>query len=1553
MHLFSQVVSAPCAFDDIRQMYREKNLIQLVEREAAQERRISQWLSNHAQTVQANARYFPNGPDFIIPVVVHIVHNGEALGTGANISYAQVKSQIDALNAGFSNYSATANYYQPSAGLQFAGLPSGVNAVDTRIRFCLATIAPVGTVWSNAAEPGVMRYNNPSASRHEYSEPGQTALANLTQPGGIFSPDAFMNIWVVSSIRFGPPVNSGDCPGIQGYATIAGYNGPGARLIEGVVIRSDVFGDNTISGNNFNLQPLPNPACIGGISNNQANQGKIAVHEVGHFLGLYHTFHECAGSNAAQCATTGDFVCDTNPCDQPGVNAVCGMSDMPENFMYYSDDAIRNTFTAGQRSRMHAMLNTIRPALVSEANVLASGVLGSNGCFAAAVMAEFTSPANFCVRVPALFSNINSATGSNQANQWQWTVLPATGVTISDATASSTNITFTVSGSYTVRLTASLSGTQVTMYERVIQVVACEVEPCRKSQVKWIFGWGNLGIDFSDGQPLPSLPSSSIMASDGNQESYITESDPVTGELIFYSNGFHVYDAGHNRISTTALHPIAGGTFNSNAQIVSIPFPGRSREYLLIIPTKGWDDPPILSVANDYLPAFIHHINMNGTPSVTAFVCSLQVTAPAGEAVNFNTWSYNEQIEAIPHANGHDYWIIFPVKTVSNKIFMVSFLVNAAGITQKAFSLVANSGGLLPYGFGLVANKAHNRVALKFIGNGFSMHIAGMEFNHLDGSFSNPQVYNVSASNIPEAGGMQFYDDTHIYLSRTTNGTRGMADMDLLTGTVTSFSGTNDYGRLTTGPDGLVYVIAKPSFQGPGSVALARIDRVAGLPVVNTVITGAQLSGSLPITLGANFWNLPEQVHCPPPAAMPGFSYTRINCNSFQFSVNNSLLWNGYTVIWNFGDGSPVVTSTPGNPPLHVFATPGTYQVSLQLQVTGCAGTALVPALPVSQTIIVADPNVPLPIAGPVTVCAGSHVHELPYSSVQNASAGYLWTMTGDGHILQPSSGTGISQVLVLFGQNPGIRTINVQLAEGGCVQNGSITVTVTLPGQANAGQDGSVNVCNSLANTVILSNVIIGAQPGGFWIRTSGSGGIFNAASGTFTPSGGATTSIFQYIIPANAGCSLPDTSQAIVQIIPSAEAGLDGSASVCNSSNALINLYDLISGESSGGTWQRVTGTGGIFDAANGTFQINATATGSNFRYIITGTNGCSNDTSMATVIILIQPNAGLDGELVVCDLNSPAIILQNVISGQQAGGVWTRISGTGGNFNASNGTFSPPFITGTSRFRYTVSGNAPCTPDESIATINIGQLETFADKDKSLCFNEKLDLRSLYNVSGYTIVKDWSVNGQLVPDPALVDQSGLYELVVGNGQACFDTIRVTVIVSSAIQVSVRQDTIAVSGLPLTLQATGGVSYLWTWYPNDAVVSSSSVRNPVVRLKSDEYIFYVEVSDQAGCKAYDSLRIKVFKGPAYYIPNAFTPNGDGLNDLFSALPVGIKSTEWFRLYNRYGQMIFETSNPGIGWDGRFKGKPQDPGVYVWMIRGTGYNNKLIEMKGTVMLIR
>jgi gliding motility-associated-like protein len=88
-------------------------------------------------------------------------------------------------------------------------------------------------------------------------------------------------------------------------------------------------------------------------------------------------------------------------------------------------------------------------------------------------------------------------------------------------------------------------------------------------------------------------------------------------------------------------------------------------------------------------------------------------------------------------------------------------------------------------------------------------------------------------------------------------------------------------------------------------------------------------------------------------------------------------------------------------------------------------------------------------------------------------------------------------------------------------------------------------------------------------------------------------------------------------------------------------------------------------------------------------------------------------------------------------------------------------------------------------------------------------------------------------------------------------------------------------------------------------------------------------------------------------FVPNAFTPNGDGHNDVLRVIPIGIRALNYFTVFNRWGQRVFTTTDPGTGWDGTVNGVLQPVGTYVWMAGGVNYKGEVVERKGVVVLIR
>ena len=109
--------------------------------------------------------------------------------------------------------------------------------------------------------------------------------------------------------------------------------------------------------------------------------------------------------------------------------------------------------------------------------------------------------------------------------------------------------------------------------------------------------------------------------------------------------------------------------------------------------------------------------------------------------------------------------------------------------------------------------------------------------------------------------------------------------------------------------------------------------------------------------------------------------------------------------------------------------------------------------------------------------------------------------------------------------------------------------------------------------------------------------------------------------------------------------------------------------------------------------------------------------------------------------------------------------------------------------------------------------------------------------------------------------------------------------------------RDTIAAMDLPHQLFGSGGVNYFWS---PPFLLDDPTKKNPKATLHGDTR-FVLTVIDNGGCVGTDTVFVKVYKGPTYYIPNAFTPNGDGINDVFRAIPPGISTTEYFRIFNRW----------------------------------------------------
>ena len=263
------------------------------------------------------------------------------------------------------------------------------------------------------------------------------------------------------------------------------------------------------------------------------------------------------------------------------------------------------------------------------------------------------------------------------------------------------------------------------------------------------------------------------------------------------------------------------------------------------------------------------------------------------------------------------------------------------------------------------------------------------------------------------------------------------------------------------------------------------------------------------------------------------------------------------------------------------------------------------------------------------------------------------------------------------------------------------------------------------------------------------------------------------------------------------------------------------------------------------------------------------------------------------------------------------------------------------------------------------NIDSLELFirpapipdAGSDIAICYGKTFQLSGSGGVSYEWSPATYFVSAANVQNPDVKATSDItYSLMVTDGFNCHSLVpdMVKIDVTPSVKIFAGNDTIAAMNQPIQLtvrelSAAGVTSYTWT---PSTFLSNATIASPVATLTADQRFFVVGTTPD-GCQGIDEVLIKVYKGPDIYVPSGFTPNNDGLNDVLRPVPVGIRDFRFFRVFNRWGEMIFASQDPKRGWDGKIKGVEQGTGTYVWIAEGVDYKGNLVTRKGVVTIIR
>ena len=154
----------------------------------------------------------------------------------------------------------------------------------------------------------------------------------------------------------------------------------------------------------------------------------------------------------------------------------------------------------------------------------------------------------------------------------------------------------------------------------------------------------------------------------------------------------------------------------------------------------------------------------------------------------------------------------------------------------------------------------------------------------------------------------------------------------------------------------------------------------------------------------------------------------------------------------------------------------------------------------------------------------------------------------------------------------------------------------------------------------------------------------------------------------------------------------------------------------------------------------------------------------------------------------------------------------------------------------------------------------------------------------------------------------------------------------------------------VPFSLKARD-IGNIYLWSPSTGL-SSTTIPNPTTSLTSQQF-YTIRIKNAAGCVTNDSIQVRVFNEYTVFVPSGFSPDGDGVNDKLNPLLAGIKELKSFRVYNRWGQLLYQSSDKNAGWNGTFNGKLQVSETYVWVVEAIDQDGKTILKTGKTTLIR
>ncbi len=651
------------------------------------------------------------------------------------------------------------------------------------------------------------------------------------------------------------------------------------------------------------------------------------------------------------------------------------------------------------------------------------------------------------------------------------------------------------------------------------------------------------------------------------------------------------------------------------------------------------------------------------------------------------------------------------------------------------------------------------------------------------------------------------------------------------------------------------------------------------------------------------------------------------NCPPLLVVMTNKSI-NAAKVAWDFGDGN---TSDILNPS-HTYTLPGTFNVKLVVTGNGGCTDSLV------RKVVIAGP-VGSFIYNPILGCTPLNVHFV--NNTFNA-AFYTWDFD-DGNAVRNTNTT----------ENHTYARLGTYLPK--IILEDSVGCKVPIYGIDSIQVKGVEAHVQQLSNYLICDSGLVAFKDSAVtndvvksYLWTFGDGQTSTqenpihkyAVSGVY---------IVNYVITTAAGCIDADTLKVPIKVVPAPNITFVSPASFCVPGSIQFS-GQWLNPDTSILRWKWDFSNGNTSNVQNPTSQLYDKPGDYDILSIATNGSGCA-DTVKHTLTVFPLPIVDAGPDKFICAGQS------TMLSASGAATYDWQNSSALSCFGCYNPVAKPA---ATKMFIVTGTDIHGCKAEDSVLIRVKQPFVMSVGVGDTLCFGQSYKLKA-NGAEKYIWSPATFLNNPAIANPIATPDSSIRYRVIGyDTLGCFaDTGFVALKVYPIPQVDILEDKITVkAGSTLQLHSTVSSDVTNMHWSPALGLSCVNCKNPIASPKED-ITYTLTVTNGGGCTAKDNVDLLVVCSQGnVYIPNTFSPNNDGVNDIFYPRGKGIYGIKGMRVFSRWGELLYEKTNfqpndISSGWDGSFKGQKLTPDVYVYIIEVVCDNNQIFTLKGNVTLLK